>query len=204
MLSASHPSRRRLPHSRPVGASDGDGHGCWSRWQHCLVAACSGSGGGAAPATSRPATTGPTTRDYWPTGGWRNAAPAGQGMNLEALAGIEALVTGQGALAEKFGERFPHVRSVLVVRHGYLVYERYWHGATAISGQEVASVAKSLTSTLVGIALGTHHLKSLDQTVGELLGRHLPQGPIPGWPRSPSPTANHDRRAGPRRSRGRW
>jgi CubicO group peptidase (beta-lactamase class C family) len=100
-------------------------------------------------------------------------------MNPEVLAGIDALVTGHGALAEQRRQRFPQVRSVLVVRHGYLVYERYWRGDTASTGQDVASVTKSLTSTLVGIALGNHHLKSLDQTVGELLGRHLPPGADP-------------------------
>jgi CubicO group peptidase (beta-lactamase class C family) len=131
------------------------------------------------PATTRPATSGTPARDYWPTGGWRTAAPADKGMNPEVLGGIDALVTGHGALADQRRERFPQVRSVLVVRHGYLVYERYWHGDTATSGQEVASVTKSFTSTLVGIALGNHHLKSLDQTVGELLGRHLPAGADP-------------------------
>jgi CubicO group peptidase (beta-lactamase class C family) len=100
-------------------------------------------------------------------------------MSPEVLAGIEALVTGHGALADQRRERFPQVRSVLVVRHGYLVYERYWHGDSATTGQDVQSVTKSLTSTLVGVALDTHHLKSLDQTVGELLGRHLPPGADP-------------------------
>jgi CubicO group peptidase (beta-lactamase class C family) len=35
-------------------------------------------------------------------------------------------------------------------------------------------VTKSVTSALVGIALGERHLKSLDQTVGELLAAHFP------------------------------
>jgi CubicO group peptidase (beta-lactamase class C family) len=65
-----------------------------------------------------------------------------------------------------------------VVRHGYLVYERYWNG-DARTGQEAFSVTKSFTSALVGIALGDHHLKSLDQTVGELLAAHLPPNADP-------------------------
>jgi CubicO group peptidase (beta-lactamase class C family) len=69
---------------------------------------------------------------------------------------------------------YPQVRSVLVVRHGYLVYERYWQGRTASDGSDVQSVTKSVVSALVGIALGEGKLKGLDQTVGELLGRHLP------------------------------
>ncbi len=68
----------------------------------------------------------------------------------------------------------PQVRSVLVVRHGYLVYERYWQGFDAADGQELHSVTKSVVSALVGIALGEGKLKGLDQTVGELLASHLP------------------------------
>jgi CubicO group peptidase (beta-lactamase class C family) len=47
------------------------------------------------------------------------------------------------------------------------------------TGQDVQSVTKSLTSTLVGVALGTRDLRSLDQTVGELLGPRLPAGADP-------------------------
>ena len=70
------------------------------------------------------------------------------------------------------------MRSLLVVRHGYLVYERYWQ-LDARDGQDVRSVTKSFTSALVGIALGDHQLKSLDQTVGELLAAHLPPNADP-------------------------
>jgi CubicO group peptidase (beta-lactamase class C family) len=76
-------------------------------------------------------------------------------------------------------ERYPQVRSLLVVRHGYLVYERYWQGFDAADGHEIHSITKSITSALVGIALGDHYLKSLDQTVGELLAAHLPRHPDP-------------------------
>jgi CubicO group peptidase (beta-lactamase class C family) len=114
-----------------------------------------------AAGTHRPAGV-PAQRDYWPTAGWRAAPPAQVGMDPEVLAELDAKAA-----------YHPQLRSLLVVRHGYLVYERYWHG-DAGSGQEAFSVTKSFTSALVGIALRDHHLKSLDQTVGELLARHLP------------------------------
>jgi CubicO group peptidase (beta-lactamase class C family) len=72
-------------------------------------------------------------------------------------------------------DRYPQVRSLLVVRHGYLVYERYWQGFNAADGQELHSVTKSVISALVGIAVGEGHLQGLDQTVGELLAPHLPK-----------------------------
>jgi CubicO group peptidase (beta-lactamase class C family) len=55
-----------------------------------------------------------------------------------------------------------------------LVYERYWQGATAGHGDNTYSVTKSVVSALVGTALGAGKLKGLDQTVGQVLARHLP------------------------------
>ena len=128
-----------------------------------LLAACTSPGNGQATATSQgPAA--PTPRAYWPTAGWRTATPADQGMDPAVV----------GALDAKVRDRYPQVRSVLVVRHGYLVYERYWQGVGAADGHDVRSVTKSFVSALVGIALAERHLNSLDQTVGELLADHLP------------------------------
>jgi CubicO group peptidase (beta-lactamase class C family) len=76
-------------------------------------------------------------------------------------------------------QQYPQVRSVLVVRHGYLVYEHYWQGFGPADGHQIHSITKSITSALVGITLGDHHLKSLDQTIGELLATHLPKNADP-------------------------
>jgi CubicO group peptidase (beta-lactamase class C family) len=150
---------------------------CGHRWRGlltvllgCLLAtACSSPDGRQATATSRQPSAEPTQRDYWPTAGWRTAAPADQGMDPQVLDDLDTQVP----------ERYPQVRSLLVVRRGYLVYERYWQGFDAADGHEIHSITKSITSALVGIALGDHHLKSLDQTVGELLAAHLPKGADP-------------------------
>jgi CubicO group peptidase (beta-lactamase class C family) len=72
-------------------------------------------------------------------------------------------------------QRYPQVRSLLVVRHGYLVYERYWHGFDAADGQALHSITKSVISALVGIALGERHLQGLEQTVAQLLAADLPK-----------------------------
>jgi CubicO group peptidase (beta-lactamase class C family) len=133
-----------------------------------LVAACTSPDGRRATATSQPSAE-PAQRDYWPTAGWRTAAPSQQGMDPQVLDDLDTQVP----------ERYPQVRSLLVVRHGYLVYERYWHGFDAADGQELHSITKSVTSALVGIALADHKLKSLDQSVGELLAAHLPKDADP-------------------------
>jgi CubicO group peptidase (beta-lactamase class C family) len=133
-----------------------------------LAAACTGPNSRQPTVTSQ-ASAEPTRRDYWPTAGWRTAAPDQQGMDPAVLDDLDT----------KVPDRYPQVRSLLVVRHGYLVYERYWHGLDASDGHNSHSVTKSVTSALVGIALGERHLKSLDQTVGELLAAHLPANADP-------------------------
>src|SRR4029450_1942945 len=134
-----------------------------------LVAACTGSPGRRSTATSQPPPPGPAPRDYWPTTGWRTAAPAAQGMDPAVLDDLDTKVPAYHA----------QVRSLLVVRHGYLVYERYWQGMTAADGANTYSVTKSVVSALVGVALGEGKLTGLDQTVGELLARHLPPNADP-------------------------
>jgi CubicO group peptidase (beta-lactamase class C family) len=129
-----------------------------------LTAACTGTDGRETAATTTRALAAPIQRDYWPTAGWRTAAPGQQGMDPAVLDDLDTQVP----------DSYPQVRSVLVVRHGYLVYERYWQGLDASDGHNAFSVTKSFTSALIGIALGDGQLKGLDQTVEELLADHLP------------------------------
>jgi CubicO group peptidase (beta-lactamase class C family) len=105
----------------------------------------------------------------WPTHGWRIATPTQEGMDPKGLALID----------DDTGRVYPALRSVLVVRHGVLVFERYYHGATPATYFNLFSVTKSVTAALVGIALGEHTLDGLDQPIGQLLARHLPPNPDP-------------------------
>jgi CubicO group peptidase (beta-lactamase class C family) len=134
-----------------------------------VLAACTGPSGEGPTPSSQQRSAVPSQRDYWPTNGWRTAPPKVQGMDPDVLAAIQGTVAGL----------HPEVRSVLVVRHGYLVYERYWQGVTARDGDNSYSVTKSVVSALVGIALGEAKLKGLDQTVAELLAAHLPKDADP-------------------------
>jgi CubicO group peptidase (beta-lactamase class C family) len=129
------------------------------------MAACSGpdSGDSASPATGAPVAA-KVARDYWPTTGWRTAAPAEQRVDTAALTKVE----------DQVARFFPEVRSVLVVRGGYLVYERYWQGLDASAGHDVRSVTKSVIGALIGIAVADGKITSLEQTVGQLLAARLP------------------------------
>jgi CubicO group peptidase (beta-lactamase class C family) len=96
----------------------------------------------------------PVQRDYWPTTGWRESTPDEQGMDPEHFK----------LLREHIKENLPHMRSVLVIRHGYLLFEEYYQGGPN-DYQAVASVAKSVISALIGIALHKGYIKRLDQKV---------------------------------------
>ena len=82
---------------------------------------------------------------------------------------------------------------MLVVRHGYVVFERYYHHYRPGSYFSVASITKSVISTLVGIALREGLLTSVDQPVQPLFPnanlegltlRHL-LSLTAGWPYHP-------------------
>jgi CubicO group peptidase (beta-lactamase class C family) len=99
-----------------------------------------------------------TRRDYWPTAGWRTAAPEAMGMRAEKLAELEPLLR----------SRLRGVKGMVVVRKGYVVFEWYRTGSGSEDAHNVASVTKSVMSALVGIALEAGHLRSVDQKVLEL------------------------------------
>lgn len=109
------------------------------------------------------------TRDYWPTDGWRTAAPGALGMDV---AGLEAAHT--HLLAE-----YPTITSLLVVRGGSLVFEHYADPSGPDTLHNVKSVTKSVTSALIGIAIATGDLAGLDETLGYVFPEAFTAGSDP-------------------------
>ena len=58
---------------------------------------------------------------------------------------------------------------LLVIRHGVLVFERYFGDATPTDAHNSWSIAKSYSSTLVGIAIERGEIRSLDDSVADYL-----------------------------------
>ena len=67
------------------------------------------------------------------------------------------------------GRDLPRLRSVIVQHRGRIVAERYFHGATRERRANIKSASKSIVSALVGIAIQQKYIKSLEQTIGDLL-----------------------------------
>ena len=94
---------------------------------------------------------------------WSTASAAEVGMDPEAL-----------VRAASQAQAIPRFRSLLVVRRGRLVLERYFGGSTRDDLADVRSVTKSVVSTLAGLAVERGHLTGLDATLGEVLPADTP------------------------------
>ncbi len=99
----------------------------------------------------------PKKREYWPTHGWKVSTPEKQGMDSTKL-----------FIADEFIQnRLPDAFSLLVVKNGYLVFEKYYSWGSPEKFAVVHSVTKSVMSALIGIALDKGYLKSVDQKLTE-------------------------------------
>ena len=92
-------------------------------------------------------------RDYWPTADWKVATPQDMDIDAEQLAQLQKYI----------GEHIPGLHGLLVVRHGYLVFEQYYQGFQRNSYNSISSATKSVVSMLVGVALQKGLLKSIEQ-----------------------------------------
>ncbi len=119
----------------------------------CTVFLLSHSAFGADRTAVKPAFTPQAHND-----GWAISTPEAEGLNVAALADVYAKA-----------QKMPYIHSLLVLRHGKLVAERYFNGYTVYAADSVKSVSKSILSALVGIALHQGHLKSVEQNLATLL-----------------------------------
>jgi CubicO group peptidase (beta-lactamase class C family) len=96
---------------------------------------------------------GQQTGKYWPTKAWRECKPEAVGMNSEKLA--QAI---EYAATPSF-----NTDGLVVIRKGHIVGEAYF-GNFKINSKHVShSMAKSFTSTLIGIAIDKGLIKGIDE-----------------------------------------
>ena len=92
--------------------------------------------------------------DYWPTDGWRTSTPEEQGFDSAKLAqGLRSLQ-----------ERQQNINSLLIIRNGYVVLDAYFAPYDGTFPHDLASVTKSVTTTLIAIAADQGYL-DLDRPV---------------------------------------
>lgn len=124
-----------------------------------------------APGQQKSACGSPSSTDD----GWTTASPDSVGMDGAQLCGI----------VERLGQRATSVHSVVVARHGKLVFEQYFpgydqpwgqpdgqHEFSATTKHDMRSASKSVVSLLVGIAIDRKLIESVDEPVLKFFPDH--------------------------------
>jgi CubicO group peptidase (beta-lactamase class C family) len=93
----------------------------------------------------------------FPGADWETSSPEAEGMGAAPLENIDPYCVEHGC------------RAVVVLRHGRIVWERYWGGWDKASADNSWSMAKSVTSALVGIAIHEGKIKSLDESASDFI-----------------------------------
>jgi CubicO group peptidase (beta-lactamase class C family) len=125
-----------------------------------LTAGC-GSDGPSAPVEQ----LGADAESYWPDASWRTARPAAVSVDENAINGLLSRLS-SGSLGPE--------HSIVIVRKGYVIADRYFAGWTADSIHTEQSVTKSVTSLIAGIAIARGDVRGVDQPLVELLGKYAP------------------------------
>ena len=89
----------------------------------------------------------------FPTTEWQTCEPEAVGFQPDLFVQMQKYTD----------EHVPGLHGLLIIRYGYLAFERYYHGFHQQSLNSVSSVTKSFISALVGVALAQGHISSLDQ-----------------------------------------
>lgn len=103
-------------------------------------------------------------RNYWPTTDWQAAEPAALRMDSGKLAELEP------AIKSEYG----NINGIVIVKNGYITYERYYNGYGPDDPYHVASVTKSILSALIGIAIDSGYIKNADQKVLDFFPEYVP------------------------------
>jgi len=95
-------------------------------------------------------------RDYWPTKEWQYSTAESQGLDSSVLENM----------GEYIGNTMTSTDSVLLIRHGYLIFEKYYNKSSD-DLRPLASVTKSVISAILGIAIDKGLVNNLNQKMME-------------------------------------
>ncbi|MDH3600148.1 MAG: beta-lactamase family protein [Candidatus Tectomicrobia bacterium] len=98
--------------------------------------------------------------DDCPTQEWRRASPESQGIDSTVLVEVLSYIR----------DKALPVHSLLIARRGYLVMDETFDPYTDGLRHDIASVTKSITATLVGMAIDEGYISTVDAGVHDVLG----------------------------------
>lgn len=94
-------------------------------------------------------------KNAWPTEVWQTADPESLEMDAAQLSGLESEITAN----------YGNINGIVIVKNGFLTYEKYFNGCGPDDAQHVASVTKTILSVLVGIAVKAGLIRDVNQKV---------------------------------------
>lgn len=109
---------------------------------------------------------GPPLPEYWPTESWRMASPSQHSIDADQL----------DALSGTINNNLPFLDSLIIIRHGFIVYEGYFNGYHADKMHDITSITKSWTSALIGMAQAQGKFTDLDEPISTLLPDYFVDG----------------------------
>ncbi|KXH77418.1 MAG: hypothetical protein AM326_05150 [Candidatus Thorarchaeota archaeon SMTZ-45] len=117
-------------------------------------------------------------RDYWPTNEWLNTTPEEQGLSSHTLDRIDETIIDNDI----------EIHSVIIIKNGYIVYEKYYSYWTQYMAHTIQSCTKSFMSALIGIAIDMGYIDNVSQRVVDF----FPNYTIDNWdPRKENITLEH-------------
>lgn len=90
--------------------------------------------------------------------GWETAALESQGLDSDRINWMSNRIRNR-----EFGD----IHSMVIARHGKLVFEQYYGEGARNDLHNVYSITKSVASALIGIAIDNGYINSVDQTLEE-------------------------------------
>ena len=94
-------------------------------------------------------------RTYWPTTEWQTVDPEELKINAEKLSELTSIIKTE----------YGNINGIVIVKKGFIAYEKYFNGYDQHDAHHVASVTKSIISALIGIAIDNGFIKNVDQKV---------------------------------------
>ncbi len=88
----------------------------------------------------------------WPDAEWGESTPEAQGIDSGALADA----------VRQIGREGLNVHSILMIRNGHVVLDVLFYPYDGTVSHDMASVTKSITATLIGVALGQGDIAGTD------------------------------------------
>ena len=99
-------------------------------------------------------------RSYWPTKDWQSDSIKNYNIDSGKIDNADSLANSDQAL-----------RSILVIKNGFIIFEKYYHGGGIDKSTEVWSVTKSFVSALIGIAIDQKQIGNTN----DLMTKYLPE-----------------------------